>query len=429
MKHIHHRPARCLAAGLTACLTLTACSSSGSSGADELTYWSLWRAEEPQAQVIKAAVDKFSAATGVKVHLEFQGRDVRTKIGAALAANRGPDLWDQGSDVIYSATVLTGQAADLSDVYATAIPGEGAKVGDVVPAKYLDVLPKDPDGGNRWMVPYEVVSAQMFYNGADPDFAKPPRTWDEFMSFCATLKAKDKPCLASDGDLGWENFLLLDYLLVRDHGPGTLARLYQDKTAAAWADPGIRATVERVGQLTRGGYLSAGYDASKAPTQQTKWAQGGGGFLVNGSWVPSEVAKLTAPGGKPAAPAVPVTGGGNDQADVTLFGWSVPKKAKNPAAAKKFIAYFMNKTVLGGIATTGGNITPRTDIPAPAALADVQKILTASPSRPVLDNLPGDYGDKVLFPAYLDLWRGKTDASGFVAAVREAQAAYWKSQS
>lgn len=427
-------PTAFLALGALTALSLTACGGGGGGGndGDDFTYWSMWRQEEPQAKVIKAAVDKFQTETGAKVKIEWQGRDIRQKVAPAIAAGQAPDLWDQGADIVFATAAQSGQADDLSDVYDSQIPGEGKKVADVIPTKYVDTLPKDPSGKNRWLVPYELVSAQLFYNAADPDLAEPPATWDEFIGLCEKLKKKNKACLASDGDLGWENALLLDYLLVRDNGPGTFAKLATDKTGAAWDSPGALESVKRIEQFVKGGYLIKGYDASKNPAQQVNWAKGKAAFYLNGSWVASETKPNQAPGFKFSAINVPPTKGGNTHADVILFGFSIPKKAKHPEAAKKFISYFLKKDNLTGISTEAANITPRADIPAPPELADVQKILQSNPNRAILDGdtmPPGDYGDKVLSPAFLELWHGKITAEQFIAKLKKDQAAFWKTQS
>jgi ABC-type glycerol-3-phosphate transport system substrate-binding protein len=419
-----------VALAAVATLSLAACGggSSGSGDDKEFTYWSMWRPEEPQAKVIKAAVAKFTSSTGVKVKLQFHGRDVRTQIGPAIAAGQAPDLWDQGADVLYAVGAQTGQSADLSSVYAADVPGEGKKVSDVIPAKYLQALPKDPNGSTKWIVPYEVVGAALFYDGSDASLATPPATWADLLKYCDTLKGKGKACLTAEGDDGWASGLWVDYLVTRDNGAGTMGRLWQDKSGQAWKQPNIVASVAKLERLVKGGYFLGGYGATKAPAQENNWARGKASLFLNGSWVPSETASLHSAGFKPKAINFPTTVAGRTETDQLLFGWSVPKKAKKQAAAKKFIAYFLQKDVLSGIATTADNIAVRDDIPAPPALADVKKILLANPTRPVLDNAPGEYSDKVFNPAVTNLITGKASAQQFVDAVASAQSAYWKAQ-
>ncbi|MFC4910232.1 ABC transporter substrate-binding protein [Actinomadura gamaensis] len=410
-------------------LALAACGGSGDGGGKggEFTYWSMWRQEEPQAKVIKAAIDRYEKDSGAKVKVVWQGRDIRKKIGPAIAANQAPDLWDNGADVIFSNTVKNGQAADLSSVYDAQVPGEGRKVSDVITAKYTATLPAGPDGGKKWIVPYELVSANLFYDAADPALADASKvaTLDDLTRLCDALKAKGKACFTTEGDDGWSSSLWLDYLLAREGG--SLGKISADKSGAGWDSPAVLAAARNVEKLVKAGYFLKGYDASKLPAQETNWAQGKAAFFLNGSWVDGETATQRSPKFTFAAINFPAARpGGPAEANAIMFGFSVPKRAKHADAAKKFIADFVKKDNLSGIATEAKNITPRDDIPAPAELADVQKILQKNPSRAMQDNMDGDYGDKVLYPAWLDLLHGKSSPEQFVAAVKKAHETYVK---
>ncbi|MFJ9381141.1 ABC transporter substrate-binding protein [Streptomyces sp. NPDC101455] len=405
----------------------SACSStSSSSSADSITYWSMWRADEPQGKAVKAAADQFTASTGIKVNLEFIGRDVRTKIGPAIAANQAPDLWDQGSDVIYGQTASAGQALDLTPVLSMKVPGEGKTVGDVVPAKYLKALPKDPSGVQNYVIPYIVDSAELFYNAADPDIQAamktPPTTWADFIKVCDALKARNKPCLASEGEDAWTNGLQFDYQL---SALGVnFADLTNDKTGAAWDNSAVLQAAQETEQLVKGGYIVPGYDATKAPAQETAWASGKDAFWMTGSWATSETAKEVASTWKYGAMLPP----GVTAPDSMTFGFSIPKRAKNSKAAEEFIAYFLQKKNLTNLASTSDSITTRADVPAPADLADVQKSLDANAVRLTYDGQAGSVMDKVFSPNFLDLWHGKITAAQFVAKMKSGQIAFWKTQ-
>ncbi|WP_086829307.1 ABC transporter substrate-binding protein [Streptomyces sp. NRRL B-24572] len=407
-------------------LGLTACGGDDAGDGKSFTYWSMWRAEEPQAQVIKAAIADFTASTGIKVEVNWAGRDVSKKIGPAIAANQAPDLWDQANDAIFGATASAGQARDLSSVLAMQVPGENVKVSDVIPDKYFAMLPKDPSGSNHYVIPYEVATTGMYYNAADPAVTaampNPPADWDAFLKICDAVEAKGKACVASEGEDPWTNGLYLDYLL--NAGGVDVARLSADKTGAAWDDPAVLAAAGKIEKLVKGGHVIKGYDATKYPAQQTNWAAGKAGFLMNGSWVTAEVAQQIPSGWKFGSLLPP----GATTPDAALFGFSVPKRAKNAGAAEKFIAYFLQKKTLSGIATKAANITPREDIPAPAELADAQKALSSPKVRLAFDGVAGSWSPKVLDRNFLDLWHGKTTAAQFVAACKAAQVSYWKSQ-
>ena len=64
-----------------------------------LVYWSMWEATEPQGQAIQAAVDKFTADTGISVDLQFKGRTgIREGLQPALDAGTNIDLFDEDID-------------------------------------------------------------------------------------------------------------------------------------------------------------------------------------------------------------------------------------------------------------------------------------------------------------------------------------------
>ncbi|MFF2619223.1 ABC transporter substrate-binding protein [Kitasatospora sp. NPDC058046] len=401
-------------------------SESGAKAAGSFTYWSMWRADEPQAKVLKAAIDDFTATTGAKVDVTWAGRDIAKKIGPAIAANRAPDLWDESDDKVYGTTAAAGQALDLSPVLQLRVPEEDVPVSQVLPAKYFDMLPKDPSGSNHYVIPYEVVTNAMFYNAADPAITtampSPPTDWAGLLKVCDTLKAAGKACIASEGEDPWSNALYFDYLL--DGAGVNVAQLAADRTGATWDDPAVLGAARQVEQLVRGGHLIEGYDATKYPAQETNWAGGKAAFYMDGNYVTAEVAKQVPAGWRTASMLPP----GAKTPDAALFGFAIPKRARNAAAAQKFIAFFLQKKHLSGISTTAGNLTPRGDIPAPAELADVQKSLEAPTVRLGFDGVAGSWLPKVLNENYLDFWHGRTTADRFVAKCKADQVTYWQTQ-
>ncbi|MBF9068988.1 ABC transporter substrate-binding protein [Streptacidiphilus fuscans] len=427
------RRAAWIAAASALVLGLSACGSGGgtSSGGvakagSSFTYWSMWRADEPQAQVLKAAIADFTASTGIKVNVDWIGRDIAKKIGPAIAGHQAPDLWDESNDVVYGSTASAGQALDLSPVLSQQVPGENVPVSSVIPAKYFAMLPKDPNGSNHYLIPYEVAVNGMFFNSADPAVkaAMPtaPTDWNGLLKACSALKAKGTSCIASEGEDPWTNELYFDYLL---NGAGVdFNQLANDKSGAAWDNPAVLKAAEEVDQLVKGGDLIPGYDATKYPAQETNWASGKAAFYMDGDYVTSEVSKEVPATWQMSAMLPPTA----TTPDVGLFGFAIPRQAKNVSAAEQFIDFFMQKKEMSGIATTALNITPRTDIPAPADLADAQKLLSAPSVRLPFDGMAGDWSPKVLDENYLNLWHGQLTPQQFVAACKAAQVSYWQTQ-
>ena len=399
---------------------------SGSKSAGSFTYWSMWQASEPQAQVLKAAIAQFTAQTGIKVNVDWVGRGISTKIGPSIAANQAPDLWDEADSTIYGTEASAGQALDLAPVLKMQVPGENTTVGQVIPAKYFAMEPKDPAGSDTYLIPYEVASTGMFYNAANPVIkaAMPtvPTSWAGLLGVCAKLKAKGMACIASEGEDPWTNELYFDYSLsAQGVNFNTLA---SDKTGASWDNPAVLKAAQEVDQLVTGGYVIPGYTATKYPAQETNWADGKAAFYMDGDYVTSEVAKEVPASWKMATMLPP----GAQVPDATLFGFSIPKRAKNPSAAEKFIAFFTQKQEMSGMATSALNITPRADIPAPPQLATSQQELAAPTVRQPFDSLAGNWSPEVLDQNYLDMWHGQLTPAQFVAKCKAAQISYWKSQ-
>jgi raffinose/stachyose/melibiose transport system substrate-binding protein len=426
----------------TMALTSAACGDnesgggSAGSGSKELTYWSMWKQGEPQQKVIAEAIDSFTRETGIKVNVQWIGRDVvKSNLPAALNTSRVPDLVDQASDQLKGIMGTQKQGRGLGSVYASEIPGEpGKKVSDVIPASYIDSLGLKTESGEPFMVPYTMTGVSLFYDAALlPDVAaKPPATWAEFEAALDKIKAGGKLApLTADADQGWSDGYWTTYLITRELGPGGLRQLAQDKTGEAWRDPAVLKAAQRLEKLVKGGYFLGGYDASKAPEQQKKWAQGKAGFFLMGSWLPVEVQPYARSGITFASIPFPHDGPVRSE-EIALFGFAVPAKAKHADAAGKFAAYFMNKDRVGKMASAAETLSIRKDVAAPASLAGVKAQIDAAPAFHSFgdgadDGAPG-WGDKVYGPAVLGLIIGKTTAQQFVDTMVKTQAAYWKSQ-
>ncbi|NUT97173.1 MAG: ABC transporter substrate-binding protein, partial [Saccharothrix sp.] len=139
-------PLRAAAALTAAALALTACGGGGTAASDDgksFTYWSMWKENEPQAQVLAQAVADFEKETGIDVTVQWQGRDVLKKVVPALRGGDVPDLVDQEEAGVRANLVASDQFRDLSAVYAAEVPGSGKKVSEVVADKYTGTLKKD----------------------------------------------------------------------------------------------------------------------------------------------------------------------------------------------------------------------------------------------------------------------------------------------
>ncbi|WP_436499154.1 ABC transporter substrate-binding protein [Actinokineospora sp. HUAS TT18] len=420
------------ALGLSALLAVSACGSSSDAGSGggsgEFTYWSMWQEKEPQAQVIKAAIDSFTKDTGVKVNVQWHGREVMKKLTPSLRTKAAADLVDQSMNQLGNGLANAGQSADLTFVYNLEVPGEGKKVSEVIPAKYVDYL-KDKDG-KPFMVPYEVTGEGIWFN-AKENPTEQPKTWDDFLKLLDAAKAKGVAPLALDADnTGVAKYWPL-LTLIRAFGSEGVQKLASDRSGAAWDDPKVLATLTKVEQLVKGGYFAPGYNSGQYPAQQNLWAQNKAAYILQGSWVTSETKTYAASGFEYSSVQLPQIEGGDDAVGVNFFGFGIPKTAEHGDAAGKFVAYFLNKSRLEGISTKADNITPRSDIAAPPALTSLAKSFqekSVYPSGAALGLKFGGWESTAFQPVAQSLMQGKASAADFVSQVKAKSVEFWKTQ-
>ncbi|MGW2545279.1 ABC transporter substrate-binding protein [Kitasatospora sp. NPDC001574] len=395
----------------------------GSDDGPSFTYWSMWNRNEPQAGVIQAAADRFTKDTGIKVTIQWQGRQVIQKITPTLKNGAAADLVDNSVNAL-GALVAADQSADLTQVYATQIPGETKTVGEVIPDKYRAYL--DDRNGKPFMVPYSVATEGVWFNAATyPELAAaPPKTWEDLVAKLDAVKATGVAPIALPSNDPYWTLLTLQ----RQLGTDGVRALAADRTGAAWDDPKVRAAAGKVEQLRRN-YFIKGYESTQGTQSQTSWAQGKAAFYLNGTWVPGESRPNVPPGFTFGNFQLPAIDGGNTAVGVNFFGFAVPRSAAHAAEAQKFIAYFMNRDRLSGLATEALTITPRTDIPAPVELAAVAKAIDGNEVYPDQARLFVDYAawaTKAYTPNVVRFIQGVTTADEFVAQTKQASVDFWK---
>lgn len=418
-------------------LALAACGSGdgqdSSETTDSLTYWSMWKEGEPQQQVLSDAIDAFTTETGIKVDVQWQGRDVLKKVLPTLQGGNVPDLVDQESGPIQSSLVGLDAAHDLTDAYEEPIPGEeGQTVRSVIPEPYIDLM--TASDGTLFMVPYELISSAIWFDKARlPDVENdPPQNWDDFTALLSGLKADGHNPLAQDGDIGIYNAYWTVWGLIRALGAGNANALVADTTGAAWDDPRVLEVGKKIEEMVAGGYFIPGYDGSKYPAIQQKWADGDADFLINGTWAPSETSSYQEPGFEISSfqyPNYATDAPGNGSVEVGMLGFAVPESAKNYDNAKKFMAWMLSKESVEGISTVTENLTPREDIPAPDSLKNIKETIDNAPMvhRPY-DGIDADfpnYFPTVFQPVNNKLIFGKITGKEWVDSLKAATIKYW----
>lgn len=225
----------------------------------ELTMWSMWSAGEVQANAIQAAADAFEAETGAHVNIEWKGRDVNTLISAALESGEKLDIFEDDYNRIgHAYAPYTYDLTEMADAvgyddFSYACFNDQSKEW----AGYLNSIVEQPQIGG------------IFYNKDVFDacgITDAPKTWDEFLTVCQTLKDNGYEPLALDG--AYANFNFYNHL-VRHLGEDTIAELGKN---GGWADNEAAVTAaQEIIDFVNAGYLAEGAPDAY-PASQTKVA-------------------------------------------------------------------------------------------------------------------------------------------------------------
>lgn len=423
------------AAGVLAVAGIIAGSAGCSAGApetvpadeqDSFVYWSMWREDEPVAKVIQEAIVAFEEETGITVDVEWQGRDVLTKVKAALNTNDVPDLVDKGFPDIKATLGLSDEALDLTDVYSMEIPGsDGRTVRDAIPEEYDELNTAE----SLILVPYYVSAFSWWYNAAEyPEIvANPPAEWDDFTALFDQAKANGQAPIAQDADLLAYDTSFVNGALVSALGPGRLHEIVAEHEATGWDDPAVLDAIQAIADLAAEDQYVPGYDASKFPAIEKAWAAGDAAFLYMGSWVPYSLGPELAEDYDLHAFNFPSLGA-EEAVPVTTYGYAIPTTSVSPDAAKQFIAFLLGTEWLTKMSSDAQILTPDPTIEVPEILKDQQALLAEKTLYLADDGIVADFPDLTTRFGTLNqqLITGQLDAEEYIEQVKETQVQYWR---
>lgn len=411
-------------------------------GNGTIKYWSMWSKGEPQMEVLQKTFECFTKETGIKVDAEWIGRSVLAdNVAPALNTGDVPDLIDQDTSQVAAAVGTPGGLQPVDDVLDMKVSEDDKTVKDVMGKVYYDVSNNYlPDGG-LMLVPYEALGTSWWYDAKNiTDFKEPATTEDLFALFDAAKKS-EKGAIAQDGDIDFYNAYFYSVWAEQFVGPGGLLKAAQDKTGETWkTETGLLEAAKLTERLGKGGYFIDGWDASKFPNVQNRWADGEAGYIYVGSWITSEAGEyLKTQGGESAADKadfksflMPLADGATHKTVEYLpIGFGVTKDAKNADAAKALIAYALNKENITPISTVADNLVPREDVEAPPALAGVKAALDAPDAETVLfmdaiDGQAPDWTKEVFYPLNNKLLKGEITAAQFIEQIAAGTTKFYK---
>lgn len=320
--------------------------SGGSEGSDsdakKVVYWSMWSEEEPQAKVIKEAVEKYTADTGVEVDLQFKGRNgQREGLQPALDAKQTIDLFDEDVNRVNGSW-----GAYLMDLEELAKDYEAEHGSEV-----LFKIARNAGGGTLKSIPYQPSIFGFFYNKTlfeKAGIEAAPTTWAEFDAACAKLVEKGITPITSD-DAYDSSFI--GYHLGRYLGQDGVKALVNDPAVVEagkaddvnWDDPRVLQAAKDIEDFAKKGYFSKTIGSNVYPDGQNKeFAPGKAAIVICGSWLPNEVKAMAAEDLKWGYFNYPSVEGGTDDATANNIAnqvFAINKDSKVSAEAFELITY------------------------------------------------------------------------------------------
>ena len=317
----------------------------GDKGGDKLVYWSMWSEEEPQAKVIKEAVEKYTEDTGVEVDVQFKGRNgQREGLEPALQAKQNIDLFDEDVNRVNGSWGK--YLMDLEDVAADYEKEHGNET--------LFKIARTAGGGTLKSIPYQPSIFGFFYNKTlfkEAGIEAVPTTWAELDAACQKLV--DAGITPITGDTTYQTSTL-GYHLGRYLGQDGVKALVNDpaimeKVEAGdvedvnWDDERVLKALKDYEDFASKGYFSEKMASNVYPDGQNKeFAPGDAAIIICGSWLPNEIKGMVADDLEWGYFNYPAVEGGVDGTEANNIAnqvFAINKDSKKSKEAMELITY------------------------------------------------------------------------------------------
>ncbi|WP_136660753.1 extracellular solute-binding protein [Nitratireductor sp. XY-223] len=230
-------------------------------------------------KVFNEQVAKFEKDTGYKLKNSPIGHeDFKTGILVQAAGKSLPDVFSYWAGARVQFVVDSGALHPIDDMWKK----DGL---DKVIAKSVADSATVYDG-KRYLVPFNYHYAGMFYNTkvmADAGITEMPKTWEEFLAACETLKGKGVTPIALGSKDRWPAQFWFDYLLLRTAGPEYRAKLMDG--SASYDDEEVKHAMGLWKELVDKGYFVANANADGWTDASDKVARGDAAMTLMGTWI------------------------------------------------------------------------------------------------------------------------------------------------
>ncbi len=323
----------------------------------KVVYWSMFNEGEPEAAAIQKAADMFMKDyPECEVEIQWTGRSNQNIVGPALEGGEQIDILDN-----FNYSMSPERYLDITDMMNEPAYGqEGVTVAESI----LPILNRANEQGQEQagLAKDKYYGVQMFpwvvgffYNKdlfAQAGVTEVPKTWDEFLTVCETLKAANISAITCDDAY---MTLIPNNYLARLIGSDKIAAMSASASDEAWQSEQVKQAVAEMEKVSA--FMSPQTATNKYPAGQQEFALGEAAMYLNASWMPSEVAETAGEDFPWGFFAFPEVEGGVETAGFSSVGGiplAVSSKSQNPEAAKEFLRYVISKDVQDYLAEMGG---------------------------------------------------------------------------
>jgi len=173
-----------------------------------------------------------------------------------------------------------------------------------------------------------------------------PKTWDDFMTLCATIKASGIAPFCHQGKYPYYMMVPLMDMVAKNGGVDAQTAI-DNLEPNAWKADAVKNSVEAIYMLVDKGYMLPGTEGLTHIQSQTLWNQGKAAVIPCGSWLENEQLKATPAGFNMAVFAMPSLNGDKmPQSAIRATSgepFIVPAKAKNQAGGLEFLRMMCSK--------------------------------------------------------------------------------------
>ena len=304
----------------------------------ELVFWSMWSEVEPQAIAIRAAADAFTEATGVPVHINFNGRQgQREGLAPALAAGENIDIFDEDIDRVIGqwGEHLLPLDDFVNDSFSDT---DGQIYKDLLNPAAIELVRARGDG-SYLVVPYQPFIFTTQYNKdlfEEAGIDSVPATWDEFLEVCQALLDAGITPMTVDNSYMPANFGMI---LVRIAGSERTLEIFDN---GEFDDPAVLRAAEVLEELITRGFISPMAATNVFPEGQAgEFAMETVAMNLNGTWLPNELRELNPDinWGSFPWPAIDAGGSGTEANNASTQSLGINVNTDYPNAAFAFLRW------------------------------------------------------------------------------------------